>query len=195
MSNTDTIPRKPLGAALLIALACLALTACGGSSSSSTSSGAATTATAGGPQGPPGGRFAALRACLQKNGVTLPKRTPGQGAPGAGGLLGGLGGAQLPKGTTRVQYEAALRKCGGPSGARRQFNNPTFKRTLAQFATCMRAAGVNLPAPNTTGKGPIFNTSGLSTASSRFKAAITKCQGILRGPGPAGGATGGPGAG
>jgi hypothetical protein len=108
-------------------------------------------------------------------------------------LLGGSGAGQLPKGTTRAQYAAALKKCGGNAfagGTSRRFNSPAFKAALAKFATCMRENGVNIPAPNTSGKGPIFATKGLNPSSPQFKAAEVKCSGALRGG--AGGARGGP---
>jgi hypothetical protein len=58
---------------------------------------------------------------------------------------------------------------------------------------------VNIPAPNTSGNGPIFNTKGIDTASTQFKTAETKCSAVLRGGfrGGAGanGAPGSPGAG
>jgi hypothetical protein len=206
--------RRPPAAsaiALTLLLACLGLAACGGSSkSSSTAANAAattaTTSTTGGGAGkgaggPNAGRFAALRECLQKDGITLPKRTPGQRRPGgAGGFPGGGGsgaGPQLPKGVTRVQYEAALKKCGGNAfagggGGGRRFNSPVFKAALAKFSACMRENGVNVPTPNTSGKGPIFDTKGLNTSSAQFKAAETKCSGDLR-SGFRGGAGGAPG--
>jgi hypothetical protein len=202
--------RRPLAAsaiALTLLLACLVLAACGSSSkSSSTAATTATTATAPttggstgkGPGGPNAGRLAALRECLQKDGIALPKRTPGQRPGGAGGFPGGGGsgaGPQLPKGVTRAQYQAALKKCGGNAFAGRggrRFNSPVFKAALAKFSTCMRENGVNVPAPNTSGKGPIFNTKGLNTASAQFKTAETKCSGALR-SGFRGGAGGAPG--
>jgi hypothetical protein len=205
--------RRPLAAsaiALALLLACLVLAACGSSSkSSSTAANAAATTTATatapttggstgkGPGGPNAGRFTALRECLQKDGIALPKRTPGQRPGGAGGLPGGGGsgaGPQLPKGVTRAQYEAALKKCGGNAFAGRggrRFNSPVFKAALAKFSTCMRANGVNVPAPNTSGKGPIFNTKGLNTASAQFRAAETKCSSDLRGGAGGGKAPGG----
>jgi hypothetical protein len=210
--------RRPFAASaivLALVLACLGLAACGGSSSKSSSSTTATNAaatttststtggTGKGPGGPNSSRFAALQECLQKNGITLPKRTPGQRRPGgAGGFLGGgAAGPQLPKGVTRAQYEAALKKCGGSAfagGTGRRFNSPTFKTALAKFATCMRENGVNIPAPNTSGSGPIFNTKGIDTASTQFKTAETKCSSDLRagfrGGAGAKGAPGGPGA-
>jgi hypothetical protein len=126
-----------------------------------------------------------VRECLQKDGITLPKRTPGQRPGGAGGLLGGSGsGPTLPKGVTRAQYEAAIKKCGGFGGGRfgtgagagtSRFNSPAVKQALSKFASCMRENGVNLPTPNTSGKGPVFDTKGLEPTSAKFKAAQTKC--------------------
>jgi len=189
MPHIHTIRRKPASAVLIILLLSLVLAACGGSSSSSSTNSAATvagsaaTATTGGAAAGPG-RFSALRACLAKNGVTLPRRTPGQGQPGGGlgGLLGG-GGARLPQGVTRAQYEAALKKCGAPAGgfgARNRLGSPAAKAALTKFASCMRENGQNVPAPNTSGKGPVFSTSGLNTSSAQFRTALAKCASDLR---------------
>jgi hypothetical protein len=233
MPHIHSARRMPaVTAALVLLLTCLGLAACGNSSKSSTtgtSAAASTSTSSSGTSAPgsasttPGGRgkgafgkrFAAIRECLAKNGVTLPKRPAGGGSPqrrgGAGGFLGGgagAGGPQLPKGVTRAQYEAALKKCGGGSfaaggagGAR--FKSPVFKAALAKFASCLRENGVKVPAPNTSGKGPIFNTKGINTASAQFKAAESKCSSALRGafgrgaggPGPRGAGAGGPPAG
>jgi hypothetical protein len=206
--------RFTAAAAVLAVLASLALAACGGSTSASTTTattaGAATSASTtptpststgkgAAPAGP--GRFTALRECLQRNGITLPKRTPGQ-APGGGGFLGG--GPKLPAGVSRAQYEAAIKKCGGfprfPRGGFRgpriKFNSPAIKAALVKFAACLRANGLNVPEPNTSGKGPIFNTKGLNTSSATFRTAESKCRSDLVGafrarPG-AGGAAGAP---
>src|SRR5665213_1471899 len=124
MLHANTRNRKPAVAAVVILLlACLGLAACGNSSSSTTSSsanaaatgaasgtsstGSTSTTTPGAPgSGPGSARFATVRECLQKNGVTLPKRTPGS-HPGGGFVpgAGAGGGPQLPGGVTRAQYE------------------------------------------------------------------------------------------
>jgi hypothetical protein len=196
-----------VAAVVLAVLASVILAACGSSSNSSsastTTSASTSTATTGKAAGAAGSRFAALRECLQKNGITLPKRPTGGKRPPAGGgfLGGGAGGApKLPAGVTRAQYEAAIKKCGGSSrgsfagaGAAR-FNTPAAKQALAKFAACLRTNGINVPEPNTSGKGPIFSSKGLSTSSPKFVAAESKCRGDLQGvfgtrPG-AGGAAG-----
>jgi hypothetical protein len=182
MSHIKTTRRKPAAAVLVLVLAALVLAACGSSSSttSSTTAAASASTTPSGSAG--GGRFSALRECLQKQGITLPRRSPG--TPGAGGLPGsGSGqGRTLPSGVSRAQFEAATKKCGGGSFARggRALNSPARTKTLTAFAACMRSNGVNLPAPNTSGKGPVFNTSGLNTSSAQFKGAQAKCASTLQ---------------
>jgi hypothetical protein len=197
MPHIHSKSSRPVTAVLVLVFASLALAACGSSSNTSstttaTSASATTPATGGRPAGA-GGGFAALRECLKKAGITLPTRKPGQ-APGAGGFLGAGGGSALPKGATKAQHEAALKKCGGfPRGGSNRggfrrgaggLNTAAGKQALAKFAACMRSNGVTLPAPNTSGKGSVFN--GINTASAKFKAAATKCHtallGIFRAP-------------
>ncbi len=211
MPHSHVNRRKPTTVALALVallLVSLGLAACGSSSKSPSSTTATTSASTGSGTGTGAkgaGRFTAVRECLQKEGITLPKRTPGEKRPpgGAGGFLGGgaTGGPKLPAGVTRAKYEAALKKCGGNlahnfghGGAAGRFDSPVFKTALAKFATCMRQNGVNVPAPNTSGSGPVFDTKGIDTSSTQFKAAEAKCQSDLssafkRGPG-AGGAPG-----
>ena len=193
--------RFPTAAAvLLVVLASLALAACGGSStgssSTSTTTGASATTTpsaTGKTPGALGGRFAALRECLQKNGITLPKFTPDQRpSPGTRHSF-------LPKGVSKAQYEAAIKKCGGPSilgGGRSRFNTPAFKQALAKFAACMHENGVDVPKANTSGRGSIFSSKGLDTSSPKFQAAEAKCRpdlgGALRGAPGARGVAGSP---
>jgi hypothetical protein len=198
MPHLNTMSRRPAAALLTLlaagAVGSVGLAACGSSSTTTTTTAANAaapgavgtttpgTTTPGAPGTPPpgarGSRFAAMRECLQKDGITLPQRRPG-----AGGFLGGAqGGPQLPAGVTRTQFEEALRKCGG--GAFRGGNHffrdsPRFRQAYAQFAACMRQNGVDLPTPNTSGKGPIFDTEGIDTTSAQFKAADAKCRSDL----------------
>ncbi len=77
----------------------------------------------------------------------------------------------------------------GGAGAR--VSSPAFNAALAKFATCLRQNGVNISAPNTSGKGPVFSTKGVDTASAQFRAAERKCSATLRaglGASPRGGA-------
>jgi hypothetical protein len=126
-------------------------------------------------------RFAAVRECLQKQGITLPKPEPGQ----RGGFRKGL---KLPAGESRTKLREALNKCGGiPGGAflgrggGHFFNSPAVKQAYTKFAACMKEHGVTLPTPNTSGSGPIFNTKGINTTSATFKAAEASCRKDLLG--------------
>jgi hypothetical protein len=125
---------------------------------------------------------------LQKNGVPLPKRSPGQRPPG--------GAAGLPNGVTGGQLAAALKKCGAggfSGGGVGRFNNPTSQtgHALTKFAACMRSHGVPVPEPNTSGSGPVFDTKGLDTSSAKFRSAEAACREVLRAAihAPAGGTT------
>jgi hypothetical protein len=188
MPQIHTSSSKPAIAAVVLVLASVALAACGSSSSSSPTTTASTSASATTTTGrsPGAGHFAALRECLQKNGITLPKRTPGQRpSPGTHGFGAG-GGPALPQGVTKAQYQAALKKCGVSGGAffagrGGRFNSPAAKQALAKFAACMAGNGVKIPAPNTSGNGPIFNNKGLDTSSATFRNAEAKCSVDLQG--------------
>jgi hypothetical protein len=192
--------RYALAGAPLALLLSLTVAACGGSASSSSSTGTSASASASKAGAPNSQRFTALRSCLAKQGITLPtprggRRPPSQGGPAVPGgrPFGGAGGPQrqLPNGVSRSQYQAALKKCGGGNfpGANR-FNSAASKAALAKFAACMRENGVSLPAPNTSGSGPVFNTKGINVKSSSFTAAQAKCRSTLpRGPAAGGGSS------
>lgn len=178
---------RTAAAVLLLALTGVVLAACGGSSntasSTATTSATRTTSTKSAPRAAGAGRFLALRECLKKNGITLPRPKSG------GGVLG------QPTGS-KAQREAALKKCGagfvpgrGKLGSR--LNTPQAQQALAKFAACLRQNGVKIGAPNTSGKGAVFNTKGIDTRTPAFAAAETKCRSDLRGafgatPGAAG---------
>ncbi len=204
---TSRRKRSPMAAAILLpVLAGCLLAACGGSSNSAATT-ASTSTSASATKSTPGKapgfthRFAAIRECLKKEGITLPTRQPGQ-HPGAGGFPGGSSSA-LPAGVSKAKFEAALKKCGGnfaggrggfQSGTAR-FNTAAGKKALAKFAACLRENGVKVGEPDTSGKGPIFNTTGINVKSAQFRAAEAKCRSDLAGalgakPGAAPGAPG-----
>jgi len=192
--------RGAVTAALLLALA-IPLAACGSSSSGGSTSAASTTASATGPAGRAG--FARLRACLQQQGVTLPRppagaggqtRTAGQGGPGFGLRRGGGFFSRLSS-AERARLSAAMQKCGGQFGGRfRRFGfdarSPAFRRALTAYVACVRRNGFDLPAPNTSGRGPVFDASKVNRQDPRFVAANAKCQQLLAAarPAPPGGA-------
>jgi hypothetical protein len=191
--------RGPIRSALALSAlgACLALAACGSSASSSTGTSSSTGASSKAPQGAGSGRFTALRSCLAKQGITLPapsgNRPPaGSGTPGQGGGLGRLGGLQPPSGVSTTQFREALKKCAGGKFGGGRFNSAAGKAALTKFVACMRENGVNLPPPNTSGTGPVFNTKGINTSSAMFKSAESKCQGDLPGRLQGGAPNGGP---
>jgi hypothetical protein len=200
----------------------LALSACGSSSnaaSGSTTPSASTGAGGGGGAGGRGGflrnltpaKRAALVACLRQQGVTLPNRPaggaggatgptgPGRGGPGrGGGFLFGGGQRRSGSASNFAQTRAALAKCGvtlpARTGGAGLANNAALRTQLTNFAVCVRKNGYNLPAPNFSGSGPVFNPAQVNRNDPKFVAAAKKCSSLL--PARFGGsAPGGPGAG
>jgi hypothetical protein len=195
MHNHKSHLSRRLAVLALALVAGTLLLACGSSSSNSTgATTAASAATSSGtsssgtstpgtqlPNGRRrGARLAALRECLKKAGIALPTRQPGtrpNGTPGNGGDF-----LKLPKGESQTKFEAAIQKCGGSAahfGSRARFGGAAFKASLVKFAACMRQHGVNLPAPNTKGNGPLFDTKGIDTTSSAFVTARSRCESLL----------------
>lgn len=121
-----------------------------------------------------------MAACLKKQGLSLPQRPSGAPPGGGGGGLfgGGGGGANNPN---RAKIQAALAKCGLSFGNRRRFNasNPAYKAALTKFVACVRQNGYNLPNPNTSGNGPVFDPTKVNRNDPKFLAAATKCQSLL----------------
>lgn len=172
---------------LVSVLAAIALTACGSSSSSTTKTSTSSTATS-----TPGAGSAqqrtAIQACLKKYGITLPSRPARSTStasrtgttPRTGGLFGsGAGGAF----TSNPKIRADLQKCGLSFGQRPagtpQVSNPAYQRAVTSYVACVRKNGYNLPKPNFTGKGPVFNPSQVNRNDPKFKAASAKCQQLL----------------
>ena len=187
---------KPLAAALALALgAAVALAACGGSSAAraARTTVAATDALgSSGQLGARSGRYAALRECMAKNGISLPASPHANGTrPGASGLFGQghlhPHALQPPAGVSQSAFEAALRRCDADAPARSparpdaltMLKSAAFRKRLDEFATCMRSHGIALGAPNTSGKGSIFATQGLDTASTAFRSALASCRSDL----------------
>jgi hypothetical protein len=148
---------------------------------------------------------------LKKQGITLPQRPSGGppqgGAPGAGpGAGGGAGGGFLFGGGQQggagsrnfSKIRSALAKCGikPQQGQQRRFrpqNSAQFRQALTKFVTCVRKNGYDIPAPNLSGNGPVFDSSKVNRNDPKFKKAATKCQSDLQALRPQGAPSSGAG--
>jgi hypothetical protein len=130
------------------------------------------------PSGGSGSR-AALQACLQKNGVTL---------PGGGG--GGGGGFQSMSPEQQKAFQACRSLAPGGGFGRGGGFDPT---ALQAFRTCMKnhnvvvptgrpagppSPGAAAPSPGTRGQGGGY-LRGLNTADPKVAAALTICRPLL----------------
>ena len=202
---------RPVALTLVVAATALLLAACGsssntGSSSSNTSSGGAA-ASAGG-RGASSAARSKFAACLKAHGVTLParpagaRRRPGEegfGHGGSGGFFFGggegnraAGGGPASGRFNNPKFRAALQACGGGRFPQRRFT--PNKAAVAKFTACVKQHGYNLPAPNFSGKGPIFPAA--IARDRKFQAAARACASDLRPAGsgaPPGSGSGGGG--
>jgi len=108
----------------------------------------------------------ALRACLKKQGIPLAT------------------GSKPPAGVSSSRYKAAVNACLPAlklSTPGSQGSPGSSERSYAKFVQCMRQNGINMPAPNTSGKGPVLSTSGIDTGSPKFNSAYKRCQSHLPG--------------
>jgi hypothetical protein len=160
---------------------------CGGSSGSdktqNAGSGAqvsgSTSATATSAQG----SAAALRACLARNGITVP--------PGAEAELQAGKVPTLPAGVTRAHAEAVIRRCIGSSKASGSSSSsgssgadgsssatrakPKQVVKLSKFVECMRDHGVKLPPPKVSGNGVVLDYKAVDTSSAKYQNALSAC--------------------
>jgi hypothetical protein len=164
----------------------LALTACGGGSSGDSgdaSSGTSTTASGG-----PGGIQLTdeQRSCIEDKGVTVPDQNgsppAGGGPPGGGPSGGGANGEDFQK------LQQAMQDCGvnmpNPPQGGGNFDPSQMRKQISQYAACVRKNGYVLPEPNTSGNGPVFDSSQVNQNDPKFKAASAKCQDLLPQGGP-----------
>ena len=109
------------------------------------------------------------------------------GASGASGPRGFLGG--------NSKFAAAFRACGADfgggfagggfarpgasSGGAFNAKSAADREAVDKYVSCVRSHGFDLPAPNFSGKGFVFNTSQFDTHSAKFIAASRTCQSLL----------------
>lgn len=96
--------------------------------------------------------------------VTVTRSVP---VPAAGPTQS-TSGAKAQSGPDLIA-EAEARHRGKPAA------HLNMRRAMTRFASCMRANGVNYPAPTKTANGLSFDTKGLDETTSQYKAANAKC--------------------
>lgn len=173
--GTKWLRRKRIGALVVVGALVAGLCACGGGSSSSASNNSSsTTANAG-----PGGLqlTADQRSCVEGKDVTIPSPGAGGQPPSGGPPAAGANGQDFQN------LQQALKDCGvslpnGPQGGG-NFDPSAVREQISQYVACVRQNGYDLPNPNTSGNGPVFDSSKVNQNDPKFKAASAKCQNLL----------------
>lgn len=130
---------------------------------------------------PPGTGSDALNGCLRRQGITdsevIKRLTPEELAVPAALTFEPT---PLPRNVTRVQYERALRKCGGAQYIkaldRRPVTTAVARERLLAIQQCLARNSYTVPAPNLRGPGPVFDTSGIDIAGARWQATVIGCE-------------------
>jgi hypothetical protein len=99
--------------------------------------------------------------------------------------MSGCGGSPMSASPTSASSSKSVSGGKGANLVPRLHRTGAIRR-YARFAACMRKHGVSLPAPDTSGKGPIFDGKSLNPRSAAFKAADRKCAHKLFPHGPTG---------
>ncbi len=181
------------GACLLALIALLALAGCGSSGGSTSSSTTTTSGFASKGGTPFASKNPKLVACLKEHGVELPSPGASGGPPASPGAPPNFGGG-APGGKPNAKMREAFEKCGMnkfPAGQGRppgppNANSATFRKSLTEYVACVRKNGYDLPEPNLSGKGTVFNSSKVNQEDPKFKAASAKCANLIHMPGPGG---------
>lgn len=91
--------------------------------------------------------------------------------------------SKAPTAKTRAQIAQRLRLLRSKAGSSPATGTPVrqaaFRAALTNFAGCLRQQGVKIPAADTSGNGPVLNMRGVNTHSPQYRAAVTKCRGVL----------------
>jgi len=122
--------------------------------------------------------FEHLNSCLKRHGIANPEASARDAdAERMIPALLGTGGIPVPRGVTKPQYEAALRRCGMTNVhvGRVAITNPLVRRNILSVRACLANNGFTLPAANFPGPGPVLDTSGIDVGSARWVAAAMGC--------------------
>jgi hypothetical protein len=61
-------------------------------------------------------------------------------------------------------------------------NNPQLQQSIQAFVSCVRKDGYNMPSPNLSGNGPVFDPAKVNRSDPKFVSASQKCQSLLTPP-------------
>jgi hypothetical protein len=86
--------------------------------------------------------------------------------------------SDLPSGVTPSGYKAAVRKCmyGNSEGPVGETNfSPSIKAQMYRDVACLHRHGFDIPPPNFSGQGRVFDVAGIDTNGDKFKTAEEDC--------------------
>lgn len=175
MFSFEIHPRRHAAVSLAaLTVGGLGLTACGSSSggASSNSAGHAATTTA------PGNATSHATTTVPANAAALRRALQAQaGHHTTTGPASAQSAAKAQALRNLLLHHRLTGQRPSPAAQSRAAN--AFRQALTRYAVCLRNNGVDIPSPNTSGKGPLLGTKGLKTNTPQFRSASAKCRSTL----------------
>jgi hypothetical protein len=121
--------------------------------------------------------FEHLNACLKSQGIADPESSAkAADVERTIPALLGAAGVPVPNGVTKVQYEAALKRCGvNVRVGRVAITSPLLEERIMSLRSCLVNNGFTLPPPDFPGPGPVLETAGIDLGSARWVATAMGC--------------------
>jgi hypothetical protein len=83
-----------------------------------------------------------------------------------------------------IQPPSTQFRAGGPN-----VNSTAYRNAVNGYVACMRQNGYQMPDPNLSGNGPVFDASKVNRSDPKFESASQKCQHLLQQPSQTQGST------
>lgn len=121
--------------------------------------------------------FEHLNTCLKSQGIADPESSAkAADVERTIPALLGTAGVPVPNGVTKVQYEAALKRCGvNVRVGRVSITSPLLEQRIMSLRSCLVNNGFTLPPPDFPGPGPVLETAGIDLGSARWMATAMGC--------------------
>jgi hypothetical protein len=95
----------------------------------------------------------------------------------------------MPENVRKAFQDCGVQPPTFSSAGRPDVNSSAYRDSVNRYVACVKQNGYDLPAPNLSGNGPIFDPSKVNRDDPRFQAASQKCQQFLQPPSPSQGPT------
>ena len=163
--RTPRRPRIAAAVSLLALASCVTLSACGGSSQPKTATN--------------GTQAAATATATTAAGGATGAQAGGQTANGGTGQGGSTPAGSNSNGQDNGSNNGHSNNSGSSNSNTSSKYPAAFVAALHTFTGCVRSHGLNIPEPNLSGHGEIFNKNSVNPNSPNYRSALQACEADL----------------